>query len=237
MEDPIDEDGSGGQADPLGGSPWSQPATVAGFSRSAPNGALIEVAGRARGPGATLLDIGCGAGRNAVPLATQGWTVVGTDLSQPMLMAAAARAASEGVGARVRLLLASMDHLPLASRSADFVVAHGIWNLARSGDEFRRAVREAARVARQGCPLFLFTFSRNTLPASAAPVPGQSFVFTRFSGQPQVFLTEPQLVDELAAAGFERDPAFPLRELNRPRQGTLLGGNAPVIYEGVFVRR
>ena len=78
-----------------------------------------------------------------------------------------------------------MDRLPFRSASFDFVVAHGIWNLARSGGEFGRAVREAARVARPGAALFLFTFSRTTLPDAAMPVAGESFVYTEFSGQPQ----------------------------------------------------
>ena len=92
-----------------------------------------------------------------------------------------------------------MDQLPMASESFDFIVAHGNWNLARSSSEFRAAIREAARVARPGCALFVFTFSRHTLPPEALPIANESFVFTQFSGQPQCFLTEEQLVTELAA--------------------------------------
>ena len=183
-----------------------------------------------------MLDIGCGAGRNALPLASAGWEVIGTDLSLPMLTAAAARVADGRLANRVRLVLASMDQLPFAALSVDFIVAHGIWNLARSGREFREAVREAARVARPGCALFLFTFSRNTLADAARPVDGESFVFTQFSGQPQSFLTEEQVVAELAACGFDPDPSLPLRELNRPIKGALRTGAAPVIYEGLFRR-
>jgi len=219
----------------MSGSPWSQPSTVAGFVRSPPNDALLQAASTAWRVSARLLDIGCGAARNALPLAEAGWEVVGTDLSLPMLTAAAARA--EAVpSARVHLLRASMDHLPFESASFDFIVAHGIWNLARSGDEFRLAIREAARVARAGCALFVFTFSRNTLAGAVEPVPGESFVFTQFSGQPQCFLTEGQLVAELAAGGFEPDASLPFRELNRPQAGALRTGNAPVIYEGLFRR-
>ena len=205
--------------------------------RSSPNETLLQVAAREWRASARLLDIGCGAGRNAVPLASTGWEVTGTDLSLPMLSAAATRVADAQLANRVRLLRASMHQLPLASAGFDFIVAHGIWNLARSGSEFREAVREAARVARPGCALFLFTFSRNTLPGTAEPLDGESFVFTQFSGQPQCFLTEEQLVTELAACGFDPDPSLPLRELNRPSKGALRTSTAPVIYEGLFQRR
>lgn len=223
--------------DPLAGSAWSRPATVQGFVDSPPNERLLDTARHyiAGAPAPRLVDIGCGAGRNAVPLARQGWTVTGTDLSRPMLEAASARA-REGVGpGRLDLVLAPMEVLPLAARSADFVVAHGIWNLATTTAEFRRAVREAARVARPGAALFVFTFSRHTLPADAPPVPGEAFVYTQFSGAPQVFLTAQELIDELAAAGFTPDPLVALRELNRPASVALKAGG-PVIYEGGFLR-
>jgi ubiquinone/menaquinone biosynthesis C-methylase UbiE len=154
-----------------------------------------------------------------------------------MLQAALERARAEGIAHRVQLALAPMDALPVADGSIDLVVAHGIWNLARSAAEFRGAVREASRAARGGAALFVFTFSRATLPPDTQPIAGEPFVFTEFSGQPQSFLTEAQLLSELAAAGFEPDPAVPLRELNRRPPGALEVGRAPVIYEGAFRRR
>jgi SAM-dependent methyltransferase len=225
--------------DRTGDSPWSRPETVAGFVTSPPNATLMHVAEaelsstRRR----RLLDIGCGAGRNAVPLAAQGWHVVGLDMSLPMLEAARDRAGRDHEGvAPLLIALAPMDSLPVADRSCDFIVAHGVWNLARRGAEFRHAVREAARVAAPGAPLFVFTFSRHTLPPDAEPVVGESFVFTQFSGEPQCFLTGKQLATELTAAGFVPDEAIPLRELNRPAAGALPTRGAPVIYEGVFRR-
>jgi len=152
-----------------------------------------------------------------------------------MLTAAAVRARAEHVFDRVHLTLAPMDRIPLADRTFDLVVAHGIWNLARSGSEFRRAVREAARVARSGAALFVFTFSRNTFPADAEPVADESFVFTQFSGQPQCFLTEDQLIAELGAAGFVADPDVPTTEYNRRLPGSV-PGSAPAIYECAFRR-
>ncbi len=222
--------------DPLANSNWSAASTVAGFSQSPPNATLMRFLTEERGrrPVRSVLDIGCGAARNAGPLADAGLEVLGTDLSWPMLQAARSRPRS--TQGRLDLALSPMEILPVRDRSFDLVVAHGIWNLAGSGVQFRRAVREAARASRPGAGLFLFTFSRNTLPADTRPVPGETFVFTQFSGQPQCFLTEEEIVSELRTCGFVRDPDRPLTEYNRPEPGQLQAPRGPVIYEGTFRR-
>lgn len=217
--------------DPLAGSSWSAPGTVAGFSRAAPNANLLGVASTLlpRDRRGVALDIGCGAARNALPLAELGWRVIGLDLSWPMLEAARARARG---AAHLVFAQAPMECLPAADRSVDLIVAHGIWNLAPTCAVFRAALAEASRVAAPGATLFVFTFSRHTLAADAPAVPGEPFVFTQFSGAPQVFLTESQLVEELAAARFVLDR--PVAEYNRPPAGVVAQG--PVIYEAVARR-
>ncbi len=224
--------------DPLEGTPWSAPGTVAGFVRSSPNQVLMEFAARepwARAAERVALDIGCGAGRNAEPLAALGWRVIGTDFSWPMLRAAQGRDRTDPPHPPPLYCLAPMESLPVLGASIDLVIAHGIWNLASSVRQFRRGVDEAARVAKPGAALFVFTFSRHTLPDDVSPVPGEPFVYTQFSGRPQCFLTESQLVDEMARAGFDPDPSVPLREYNRPTPATVQVGG-PVIYEAVFTR-
>jgi SAM-dependent methyltransferase len=222
--------------DPLEGSAWSAPSTVEGFARSQPNDTLMGFAARegARLTHGRAIDIGCGAGRNSIPLALQGWQVLGTDLSWPMLLAANERAHAENVQSRLRVALAPMDALPARDRTFDLIVAHGIWNLARSTDEFRRAIREAGRVAAPGAALFVFTFSRNTVPSTAPSVPGQPFVFTQFSGQPQCMVTPDELKRELAEAGFVPDDSVPLTEHNLPTAKTLHAARTPVILEAAF---
>ena len=218
--------------DPLAGSSWSAPGTVAGFSRAAPNANLLRLASALlpRDRRGVALDIGCGAARNALPLAEVGWHVIGLDLSWPMLEAARTR--TRGTAAHLVFAQAPMERLPVADRSVDLVVAHGIWNLAPTSAVFRAALAEASRVAAPGATLFVFTFSRHTLAADAPAVPGEPFVFTQFSGAPQVFLTESQLGEELAAARFVLDR--PVAEYNRPPAGVVAQG--PVIYEAVARR-
>lgn len=170
-------------------------------------------------------------------MAAEGAAVIGTDVAWPMLAAARRRVGAAGLAPRVALVRAPMDALPFRDASVDLVVAHGIWNLARSAAEFRRAIGEAARVARPGAGLFLFTFSRATLAPDDRPVPGERFVFTQFAGEPQCFLTETELLEELARAGFEKDPPGPLTEYNRPPAGLAFARGGPVIYEGTFRAR
>jgi ubiquinone/menaquinone biosynthesis C-methylase UbiE len=189
-----------------------------------------------RQPTPRILDLGCGAARNAIPMTASGGTVIGVDLAAPMLAAARRRIAAEGAAGSARLVRAPMDRLPFGDSSFDLVVAHGIWNLARSSAEFRRAVAEASRVARPGAGLFVFTFSRATLDEDAAPVAGEQFVFTQFAGEPQCFLTEDELLQELRQVRFEKDPPGRLTEYNRPPSGRRLTPSAPVIFEGTFRR-
>jgi SAM-dependent methyltransferase len=223
-------------ADPLRGSSWSAPETVAGFARGSANAVLVRYAGEElrRTGGGQALDVGCGAARNASALARLGWRVLGTDLSWPMLTAARDRMRGEGLQDRFLGVLAPMERLPVASGSCDLIVAHGIWNLARSAAQFRAAVDEAARAGRPGAALFVFTFSRHTLPEAAEPVRGEPFVFTQFFGEPACFLSEAQLDAELARAGFVRDSGVPLTEYNRQQTGSPPGVNVPVIYEAAY---
>ncbi len=224
--------------DPLAGSSWSAPSTVQGFAESPPNATLMAFAAeeRRRVPQGRVIDIGCGAARNAIHLARQGWDVLGVDLSRPMLDAAQMRAAAEAEPERLRFAMGPMDALPAPDATFDLIVAHGIWNLARSSGEFRRGVAEAARVAAPGAALFVFTFSRHTLPPEAQPVAGEDFVFTQFSGQPQCFLTHAQLIGELGRVGFVPDPGVVFTEHNLPPPGAAQPMRVPVIYEASFRR-
>ena len=90
---------------------------VAGFARSSPNPVLMEFAAAETGGAADrrALDIGCGAARNAAPLARQGWHVLGVDRSWPMIAAAAERGRLEDVQDRLQVAQAAMDRLPVRS--------------------------------------------------------------------------------------------------------------------------
>jgi ubiquinone/menaquinone biosynthesis C-methylase UbiE len=100
-------------------------------------------------PGQRVLDIGCGYGRIAVPVAVAGYQVVGLDISPRLLAAAWQHAHAQGV--TVMWLQASMCRMPLSTNTCD--VALCLWSAfyeLLAPDEQLAAVREIVRVLRPG---------------------------------------------------------------------------------------
>jgi SAM-dependent methyltransferase len=86
-------------------------------------------------PGGRLLDVGCGTGRHAVPLAAAGLRVTGIDLSPAMLALAADRAHAAGVA--LDLLEADARRLPdhLERVDAAICLCEGAFCLVAAGVE------------------------------------------------------------------------------------------------------
>ena len=105
---------------------YADPAEVAEYAFLAGQGVtrfeaiLIE---RAFSPGQLVLDIGCGGGREAVPMAQRGMRVVAMDLVPAMVQAARDRAMMQGV--TVWPVVASATALPFHDRSFDGVTMLG----------------------------------------------------------------------------------------------------------------
>jgi SAM-dependent methyltransferase len=101
------------------------------------------------GPGACLLDLCCGPGRHAVPLARLGFRVTGLDLSRRLLAEAAAAAA--GHGEPVGLVAADMRRLPFADASFDAVLnLFNAFGYLEDDAQDELVLGEVARVLRPG---------------------------------------------------------------------------------------
>lgn len=100
-------------------------------------------------PGATVVDIGCGAGMDlllAASAAGPAGRAVGIDMTDAMLAKAEAAACEAGLP-NVELRRGDILELPVESASADVVISNGVLNLA---PDKRRAFSEVLRVLRPG---------------------------------------------------------------------------------------
>ena len=180
--------------------------------------------------GARVLDVPCGTGRIAVPLAERGFTVAGLDISEAVL----ARARQAGPDLDFRQ--GDMRELPWDDGSFDVVL--NLWTAFgyfESQDEDERVLAEFARVLSPGGLLILDTVNQLALargfrPQAVEEVDGVLFLqehsYDQLTGRSRArwtFLREgrrselsfdhrlyttPEYVAMLARAGFEPEAFF-----------------------------
>jgi SAM-dependent methyltransferase len=134
-------------------------AELFGYEREwldrAPPGAVASFAGVGNPhlragyrPGETVLDLGSGAGLDAI---IAGWQVgltgrmIGVDLNPAMCLKAQAHAAAAGT--RMECQKGQMESIPLPDAHVDLVISNGVINLSFRK---RRVIRELFRVLKPG---------------------------------------------------------------------------------------
>jgi ubiquinone/menaquinone biosynthesis C-methylase UbiE/uncharacterized protein YbaR (Trm112 family) len=95
----------------------------------------------------SVLDLGGGTGRQALPLARAGHTVCCCDISEEMLGIAVRKAEHEGLRGNINFLLCNAENLPMAGNSFDSVICYGSMHHFASPGE---AVRHASLVLKDG---------------------------------------------------------------------------------------
>jgi arsenite methyltransferase len=103
-------------------------------------------------PGATVLDLGCGAGTDlliAAQMVGPGGRAIGIDMTSAMLDRARAAAAEMGL-ANVELHESLIESLPLEDASVDVVISNGVIDLVPDKDavfdEIDRVLRPSGRL-------------------------------------------------------------------------------------------
>jgi SAM-dependent methyltransferase len=103
--------------------------------------------------GATVLDLGCGAGTDlliAAQMAGPSGHVIGVDMTPAMLRVAAASAREMGVADRVELHESLIESLPLPDAEVDVVISNGVIDLVPDKDavfaEIDRVLKPGGRL-------------------------------------------------------------------------------------------
>ena len=218
---------SGGRipgAPALANSFWDSVEIVERFAAREPDVRLMELLREYPEPSKTrVLDIGCAAGRNAVPLARAKFDYQAIDASPAMAARTRERLAPIlGAGeAQRRIRVGRMDDLSFAAGGAfDLVVALGIYHCAQSRAEWDRALSETARVLAPGGRLLVsvFTPETDTTGRGTHPVPGEPDVYVGFESDERHVLVDAETLDR-DMARFGLTPLEPTRTA-RPKVET-----------------
>lgn len=110
-----------------------------------------------------VLDLGCGSGRTAIPLAAAGYDVIGVDLSESMLRVVREKSeAIRGDGGILGVLRANLVDLDcLASQSADHAVClFSTLGMIQGRRHRRQMLSHVARIVRPGGRLMIHVHNR-----------------------------------------------------------------------------
>ena len=149
--------------------------------------------------GMVVVDLGCGGGLFAEPLALRGAVVVGIDASAPSLAVAQAH----GVGiAGLRYELGDVRAPPVPSGCADLVCCADVLEHV---DEWRRAVTAAAQLLRPGGKLYVSTINRTWRARLLAVYLAETLrVIPPGTHDPARFIRPSELTSAATAAGLHR---------------------------------
>jgi SAM-dependent methyltransferase len=186
---------------------WEGEEIVDRFAAREPDKRLLSIIERYDEPSRIrVLDLGCAGGRNAEPLAEQGFDIVAVDMSKAMVMHTRDRVASV-LGRR------EADRRVLVGRMEDL---SRLYHSATTREQWDDALSETARVLKAGGLLLVAVFSPRTDPKGEG--------ITRVSGEQHLYdglhsgrhyLVEPDALDAaMAERGIE--PVEPTRSVVVP---------------------
>jgi ubiquinone/menaquinone biosynthesis C-methylase UbiE len=100
---------------------------------------------------APILELGCGTGRVAIPVAKTGATVIGIDRSESMLARGRTRVRRAGIASHVKLIRGDIRYLPFPDKSFPLVMApYGILQSLTRERDLVETLQSVARVLRRG---------------------------------------------------------------------------------------
>jgi len=197
------------------------------------------------------VDCGCGTGRNLLPLAAQGWRVIGVDLSSEMLRAFRIKA-DQSWRDRVCTVRANMADIGfLKDSSTDAVLCmYSSIGMLQGRSNRRNFLGHAARILRDDCSFIVHVHNRGSWLRDPGGVRrtlrdwwrskrkegwelGDS-VYT-YRGLPTMFLhiySERELLADLSASGFVLHKLY---RLNRTSSQVLRGSWFKHLRSGGFI--
>jgi SAM-dependent methyltransferase len=118
-------------------------------------------------PGSTILDLCCGYGRHAIPLALQGYQVTGLDLSDIFLQQAQATAKQQGV--EVHWIQSDMRSIPFENEFDAIINIFTSFGYLQDEDEDQRVLQQVQKALKPGGMFLLETVHQARVVRTTSP--------------------------------------------------------------------
>lgn len=153
-------------------------------------------------PEMTVLDAGCGSGRNLVYLLRSGYEVTGVD-EAPAAIDAVRRLADELAPhlPAHNFRVEPVEKMTFPDDAADVVIGNAVLHFARDERHFRAMLDEMWRVLRPGGMLFCRLASTIGMEGRFRPISGRRFQL--LDGSERFLVDEAMLIDATARLGGE----------------------------------
>jgi 2-polyprenyl-6-hydroxyphenyl methylase/3-demethylubiquinone-9 3-methyltransferase len=149
--------------------------------------------------GATVVDLGCGGGFLAEPLAKLGARVIGCDLSGASLRAG--RAHAQDGAATIIYAQADLRRAPMRDRCADLVL---LADTIEHVEQPQAALAEAARLLKPGGRLYVNTISRTRRARFLAVTVAEGLgLLPKGTHDPRLFIKPGELVEMARGVGLD----------------------------------
>ena len=188
---------------------WDEQEQVERFAAREPDRRLLALIERYPDRSLTrVLDIGCAGGRNTELLAARGFDVFAIDMSGAMVQRTDERVASvlgEEEAAR-RVQRGRMEDLSrFVSAEFNLVVALGVFHSATSGEQWDRALSEAARVLAPDGLMLVAVFSPRSDPdgTGLTRVNGEHHLYDGLRSGLHYLVEADELDADMAGRGLE----------------------------------
>lgn len=142
-------------------------------------------------PGATILDAGCGHGRNLELLIRAGYTIAGIDLDEEKI----AYCKNRFPECADSFQLGDLAKLPYPDASFDHLISSAVLHFAHSEAQFKTWFAEQVRVLKKEGSLFIRMTSRFGLPPQRAIALGEGRFY--LSDDSERFLISRSLLNEM----------------------------------------
>ena len=147
-----------------------------------------------------VLDAGCGSGRNAYYLLTQGVDVYGVDSNPSAVAGLRELAAEQGRPADDKhFRVEPLEALTFESRMFDVVICSAVLHFARDDNHFDAMMRELWRVLRPGGLFFARLASSIGMESQVRRLAGRRFALP--DGSDRYLVDEPQLMSLMTTLG------------------------------------